>query len=113
MKKIVGLLAVAVLMSVSAFSQKPTYYAKVKKLEGIYLYVSSEPVEDYEILGTLQKKGLFWTGSFSEITNFFLKKCKKEYPKANGIIFSLSENDRRAVAIYIYNSDKESQSSER
>ena len=32
MKKIFGLLAVVALMSVSAFSQKPTYYAKVKKL---------------------------------------------------------------------------------
>ena len=37
MKKIVGLLAVAVLMSVSAFSQKPTYYAKVNKVEGLYI----------------------------------------------------------------------------
>lgn len=37
MKKIIGLLAVAVLMSVSAFSQKPTYHAKVNKVEGLYI----------------------------------------------------------------------------
>ena len=71
MKKIVGLLILAVLMSVSAFSQKPTYYAKVKKLEGVYLYVSSEPVEDYEILGTLQKKGCFGQVRFQKLPTFF------------------------------------------
>ena len=81
MKKFIGLLAVAVLMSVSAFSQKPTYYAKVNKVEGLYIYVNCEPIDQYEELGYLKKKGLWWQCQYTEIFNYFFKRCKKNTPK--------------------------------
>lgn len=113
MKKIVGLLILAVFAVTAAFAAKPNFTAKVEKREGIYIYINAEPTEVYEELGFLRKKGLWWSGHYDEMRNFFLKKCKKEYPNANGIIFSLSENDRRAVAIYIYNSDKDAKDFEK
>lgn len=106
MKKIIGLLAVAVLMSVSAFSQKPTYYAKVNKVEGLYIYVNAEPVDQYEELGYLKKKGLWWQCQYTEIFNYFFKRCKKEYPRANALILYLSAEGGKATAIYIPDVEK-------
>lgn len=106
MKKIVVLLAVAVLISVSAFSQKPTYYAKVNKVEGLYIYVNAEPVDQYEELGYLKKKGLWWQCQYTEIFNYFFKRCKKEYPKANALILYLSAEGGKATAVYIPDLEK-------
>lgn len=106
MKKIIGLLAVAVLMSVSAFSQKPTYYAKVNKVEGLYIYVNAEPVDQYEELGYLKKKGLWWQCQYTEVFNYFFKRCKKEYPRANALILYLSAEGGKATAIYIPDVEK-------
>ena len=81
MKKIVGLLAVAVLMSVSAFSQKPTYYAKVNKVEGLYIYVNAEPVDQYEELGYLKKKVFGGSVNILRFLIIFLKGVKRNIPE--------------------------------
>lgn len=81
MKKIIGLLAVAVLMSVSAFSQKPTYYAKVNKVEGLYIYVNCEPIDQYEELGYLKKKVFGGSVSIRRFLIISSRGVKKNTPK--------------------------------
>ena len=101
MKKIVGLLILAVFAVTAAFAVKPNFTAKVEKREGIYIYINAEPTEVYEELGFLRKKGLWWSGHYDEMRNFFLKKCKKEYPNANAMILFLSGEGGRATAIRV------------
>lgn len=62
--------------------------AIVKSQEGISIFIMSTPVSEYEFLGTVKKTGLVWSGKPDEMFNGILKKCKKEFPLANGIIFS-------------------------
>lgn len=62
--------------------------ATVQQMEGVSIFILSKPISEYEFLGTVKKTGLVWSGKPDEMFNGILKKCKKEFPKANGIIFS-------------------------
>jgi len=62
--------------------------AQVEQKEGIYIFMFSKPVAQYEYLGTVKKTGLVWTGKPEEMFNILLRRCKKDYPQANGIIFA-------------------------
>ena len=55
--------------------------------QGYYIYMQSVPVSDYTVLGTVKKTGVVWTGQPTEMFNILLRKVKKDYPNADGIIF--------------------------
>jgi hypothetical protein len=69
----------------------------VDQKQGLYIFMLSKPVAEYEYLGSV-KKSLAWTGQPEEMLNSMIKKVKKDYPDANGIIFT-SVNMERADAI--------------
>ena len=110
MKKIIGLFVVAVLMSVSAFSQKPNFTTKAKSVYGIHVFVNTLPLENYEELGNLEPPALWWQGRYTEVSNFFAKKCKKMYPEANAIILFIENSKERATAIRVLDDEDKKES---
>lgn len=62
--------------------------ATVEDREGVYIFMFSKPTAEYEYLGTVKKTGIVWTGEPKEMFNILLRRCKKDYPDADGIIFS-------------------------
>ncbi len=67
--------------------------ATVEQEQGIYIFIKSKPSAEYQFLGSV-KKGIALTGSPEEMFNSMLKKCKKDYPQADGIIFTSAGMDK-------------------
>lgn len=62
-------------------------FAIVNQEEGYYIFMFSRPQKQYEVLGTVEKNGMVWNGKPREMMNIILRRVKKNYPKADGIIF--------------------------
>jgi len=63
--------------------------AEVNQLQGVYVFVDSKPVKEYQYLGTV-KNGMRLAGSaqYQPVRDKLLKKLKEDYPQADGAIFS-------------------------
>lgn len=69
--------------------------AEVEFINGFYVFTDSRPVSDYQYLGSVSVS--FATNAqYSPIRDKLLKKARKEYPEANGIILHLNSgaNDK-------------------
>lgn len=73
------------------YSDKNT--ASVQQKDGIYIFMFSTPLADYEKLGTVKKTGIVLSGKPEEMFNILLRRCKKDYPSATGLIFSSVQMD--------------------
>lgn len=100
------LFSVAILLLLSA--RIPTYDAKnstaeVEKVEGIYIFYRSKPVNEYEYLGTHKIK-ISWTGQPDELFDTLVKKAKKKYPNLEAII--VADDLEQCDAIKFKSTDK-------
>jgi len=91
MKKIlIGSLIGFTLTTLFAFAvityepQKKT--AEVEQMEGLYIFTDCKPVLEYEYLGTV-KASIGWSAQYQSVRNKLIKKAKKEFPNAEGVIF--------------------------
>lgn len=84
MKKLI--LIPALLLMAFAIQDANTGNATAEQVEGYYIFLMSKPVKAYEYLGTV-KAGITWNGQPEENFRSILKRVKKDYPKADGIIF--------------------------
>ncbi len=66
--------------------QENTGNANAEQVEGYYIFLLSKPVKAYEYIGTV-KTGATWSGKPEQNLKSILKRVKKDYPKADGIIF--------------------------
>ncbi|WP_033961270.1 hypothetical protein [Psychroserpens jangbogonensis] len=60
--------------------------AKVKQYQGLYIFVDSEPIEKTEYIGTVKKKTSFSSSQYTSLREKLIKKCKKEFSDAKGLI---------------------------
>lgn len=60
--------------------------AEVEKIEGYLIFAKSRPVKEYEHLGTI-KGPTIGSHEFDKLVASVIKKVKKEYPKADAILF--------------------------
>lgn len=67
----------------------PEQLGKVNREEGFYLFVDNRPVEDYEILGYVEKTTT-WLGDYEEVKAALIRRAAKQYPEAEGLIFDFS-----------------------
>lgn len=67
--------------------------AIVEQEQGIFIFIKSKPVAEYQYLGSV-KKSFALTGSPNEMLKSMLSKCKKEYPQADGLIFNSIDLDK-------------------
>jgi hypothetical protein len=89
MKK-VTLLLCSMFFSLLSFSQQVQVKkdnATVEQAEGLYVFLQSRPVAEYDVVGTVKKTGLVWSGKPKEMYRILLKRAKKDYPNCDGIIF--------------------------
>jgi hypothetical protein len=94
MKRVISILiAVAAIALFSFKTPADKSAAKVDQQQGIYVFMLSKPTAEYEYLGSVSKS-LAWTGKPEEMLNSMLKKVKKDYPKADGLIFTSIEMDK-------------------
>ena len=70
--------------------------ATVDRSDGLYIFVMSLPETPYTSLGTV-KKALAWTGQPSEMLADQVKKVKKQFPEAEGIIFNIDMDKAEAI----------------
>jgi hypothetical protein len=93
MKKILMLLIVTALLSVQSNAQTKTS-ATVNVYQGVAIFTDCNPVMSYDILGDLKigSSGGFGNDSYNSQREAAIKKLKKEYPTADGILISFKEN---------------------
>jgi hypothetical protein len=97
MKKIILNFA-TVLFLLIACSYQVAYTAKnntaeTLQLEGLYIFTDCTPVQQYLTLGTVKSSGAFSGGEYAEIKARLIKKAKKEYPTATGIIIHMASGE--------------------
>ena len=67
--------------------------ATVEQEQGIFIFIKSKPISEYQYLGSVSKS-IALSGSPDEMLKSLIKKCKKEYPGADGIIFTSNDMDK-------------------
>jgi len=100
MKKIIIILVIAVGIAGSAFTvSNEKGAATVAKVEGLYVFIYALPSGDHDYLGSI-KAGMTWGGTFSESLIKIIKRTKKEYPDADGIVFQQGDWEKVDVIKY-------------
>jgi hypothetical protein len=61
--------------------------AEVEQMQGLYVFIHSKPVGDYEYIGSLTPT-FVPSANAKPIINHMIKKGKEKYPEATGIIFT-------------------------
>ena len=72
-------------------------YASVNQVSGVFVFLQSRPLADYEILGTVKKTGIVWTGKPKEMQSILIRRAKRDYPSCGGIIFDDISMDHATV----------------
>ena len=93
----------ALLLPLFARAQSTDFSAaKVQKIEGIYVFCDAEPVSEYEYLGTVKDAKVVWSGSdltYIATRDRMIKRMKKDYPQANGMIMRQESNKVDAIIL--------------
>lgn len=61
--------------------------AEVEVIEGLHVFSNSKPVTPYDYITTV-KPGVTVNGYHSQVVNSIIRKVKKDYPTADGIIIT-------------------------
>lgn len=66
--------------------------AEVEQIQGLYVFIDSKPVLEYDYLGTINGTGGrgALNPQYTVIRDAILKRAKKDYPAADGIILHLN-----------------------
>lgn len=83
---LVGCLVVACLSFKTVYDTKNST-AEVEQIDGYLIFTDCKPVKDYEFLGTVKSGVTLGSEQYQGVRDRLIKKIKKEYPKADGIIF--------------------------
>jgi len=91
MKTRILLLSFLAVFCIAAKTLVTERLARPDKIEGVYIFTDSVPIDDYETLGSV--KSVFSGASgYDAMRNALLQKAKKEHPALNGIIIRPSTN---------------------
>jgi hypothetical protein len=96
MKKItIAAILILTTLAFKVVSVKNT--ATVEQQQGLYIFLHCKPSAEYNYLGSV-KSGMAMTGQPQEMLPKMINKVKKEYPDADGIIFT-SEDMKQVDAV--------------
>lgn len=74
--------------------------AEVNQVQGLYIFTDSKPTAEYKYLGTVSTAGIVWKQrGYEEMRETLLKKLKKDYPDADGAIFSFIDGKGKVDAV--------------
>ena len=100
MKKAAFYFSILTVVFILSFKSPEMYkkdYASVNQVSGLYVFIQSKPLAEYEVLGTVKKTGLVWNGKAKEMQTILIRRAQKDYPKADGIIFDDIAMDHATV----------------
>jgi hypothetical protein len=103
MKKII--LLVTLISGVSLFGMRSyndfkKSHSEVDQYQGIFVFTDSKPLKEYEYLGTVKMTMGLGSGQYQNVRNVLIKKAKKDYPQADGLIMNFKDGGTdRADAI--------------
>jgi hypothetical protein len=103
MKKTLSISFIAVFIMVIglfSFKNNEEKIAKINKIDGLYIYYLTEPAGDYENLGSIKSTGMVLSKQPEMLLSYWIKRAKKQYPEANGMIVSVY-NMETAYAITV------------
>ena len=88
-----SLAVIATLAFTSKITGDDKAAATVNQVQGLYLFIDSKPVKDYQYLGTVNAGAAVGlaAGQYQAVRDRLLKKIKKEYPDATGAIFNFNK----------------------
>ena len=89
--------AILILALLASFTNIVTYEAKkstadVEQFQGLYVFTNSKPVMEYDYLGTVKSTGMFQDANYVSVRDRLVKRAKKDFPTADGIILDLKRN---------------------
>ncbi len=87
MKKLI--LALCVISLSLAVQAAGDHLSKPQQIDGLHVYIMSEPVDAYYKLGQV---GSGTSSKLSEMLKQAIKNVKKQYPDAEGVIFDPEKN---------------------
>jgi hypothetical protein len=68
--------------------------ALVDQEQGLYIFIRSKPAGDYKFLGKVNMPEIVWNGKPKEMMNIAVRRSRKQFPEANGIIFQSESFDK-------------------
>jgi hypothetical protein len=98
-KTLLMLIVAAFFLTAFKFVTDTKSSATVEQKQGLYVFMLCKPTVDYEYLGSV-KKGIAWTGQPEEMLNSMLNKVKKDYPQADGIVFTSIAMDKADAILF-------------
>lgn len=104
MKKIISAFISGLLLS-GLFAFTVTNYeinkstAEVNQILGYYVFVDSKPLKEYKYLGTVDKAMSWGSGQYQDVRDAILRKARKKYPEANGLIFHFKDGGTDSVDV--------------
>jgi hypothetical protein len=63
--------------------------AEVEQYQGIYVFIDSKPINQYDYLGTVKNTMSLSGGQYEDVRDKLIKKTKSEFPGADAIILNL------------------------
>lgn len=89
---------ILLLFSAPSFAQEADKsLAKADIQQGLYIYMLSKPVSEYEYLGSIKKGGFVISGQPKEMLNIMIRRTKRDYPDADAIIITTLSMDMADV----------------
>ena len=95
-----SILFVFILFSSFCFSQSSenNRTGNITKVDGYYVYMFSDPTDEYETLGFIKEAKIVWSGKPKEMYNLMFKKIRSQYPNCDAVIVeSIDFNRVRAI----------------
>ncbi|MEO1260555.1 MAG: hypothetical protein AAFZ15_17290 [Bacteroidota bacterium] len=89
MKRPIILLCCSILCSFAILSEEKKRLAQPDKIQGIYIFTDSTPVDDYELLGVV-KTTVGLSAQYEPIRDKMIKRARKNYPEAEAIIIRMN-----------------------
>ena len=60
--------------------------ANAERLHGLYIFLYSQPADDYEYLGKVNMPEVVWSGETSKLAAIAVKRAKRQYKQADAVI---------------------------
>lgn len=89
---ILGIFAISLVSSTTDIYTVKKNTAEVATYQNIRVFTDCTPVAEYEYLGTVKGPGVsFSSGQYEPVRDGLIRRAKKEYPQAEGIILILKD----------------------
>lgn len=80
-------LFIVVLLAAAPHPADDPAAARARQVQGLFIFMYAEPAAPHDYLGTVKGAGMTWGGTQEETMTSIIKRTKKQYPEAQGIVF--------------------------